>query len=96
MSNITLCYTFLDIHRFMATNVKLLQEKGVTHILNAAEGESYMHVNTNSVFYAGTEMIYHGIQANDTDYFDLSIYFEESSNFIEEALLHNSGRGKLV
>ncbi|XP_062840746.1 dual specificity protein phosphatase 3b isoform X2 [Trichomycterus rosablanca] len=86
---------FLEISRSVATNVKLLQQQGVTHILNAAEGESLMHVNTNAVFYADTGIIYQGIQANDTDHFDLSIYFEESTNFIEKALLYKGGRGKV-
>jgi len=45
-----------------------------------------MHVNTNAEFYADTGIIYHGIPAFDTDHFDLSVYFEEASNFIEKAL----------
>uniref|UniRef100_A0A4W4H747 Dual specificity protein phosphatase n=1 Tax=Electrophorus electricus TaxID=8005 RepID=A0A4W4H747_ELEEL len=80
----------------VATNVRRLQQLGVSHILNAAEGDSYMHVNTGVAFYAGTGIVYHGIPANDTDDFSLSIYFEECSDFIEGALAHKGGRGKVL
>uniref|UniRef100_A0A8C1SU26 Dual specificity phosphatase 3b n=1 Tax=Cyprinus carpio TaxID=7962 RepID=A0A8C1SU26_CYPCA len=58
----------------------------VTHILNAAEGQSDMHVNTDVEFYADTGIIYHGIPDIDTDRFDLSVYFEEASNFIDRTM----------
>uniref|UniRef100_A0A671NZR3 Dual specificity protein phosphatase n=1 Tax=Sinocyclocheilus anshuiensis TaxID=1608454 RepID=A0A671NZR3_9TELE len=70
----------------VATNVTRLHQLGVTHILNAAEGQSDIHVNTDAEFYADTGIIYHGIPAFDTDHFDLSAYFEEASNFIERTL----------
>ncbi|MEE6525841.1 hypothetical protein FKM82_026106, partial [Ascaphus truei] len=63
-----------------------LQRLGITHILNAAEGKSFMHVNTNTAFYDGTGMAYHGIKANDIPNFNLSSYFEEASDFIDKAL----------
>ncbi|KAI4889326.1 hypothetical protein NFI96_034160 [Prochilodus magdalenae] len=77
----------------VAVNVRQLQELGVTHVLNAAEGDSFMHVNTGAGFYAGTDIIYHGIPAFDTDHFNLSVYFEECSDFIEEALAYKGGKG---
>ncbi|XP_065111714.2 dual specificity protein phosphatase 3b isoform X2 [Paramisgurnus dabryanus] len=70
----------------VATNINRLQQLGVTHILNAAEGVSDMHVNTGAEFYSSTGMIYHGVPAFDTDHFDLSVYFEEASKFIQTAL----------
>lgn len=85
-----LCY------RSVATNVKLLQQLRVTHVLNVAEGDSYMHVNTGAEYYVGTGIIYHGIPANDTDYFDLSIYFEECADFISQALAYNGDRGEML
>ncbi len=65
----------------------------MTHILNAAEGQSDMHVNTDAEFYADTGIIYHGIPAFDTDHFDLSVYFEEASDFIERALAMQGLKG---
>lgn len=77
---------------FVAQNVMRLQKLGVTHILNTAEGNSFMHVNTNAEFYAGTGITYHGINANDTEQFDLSAFFEEGAEFIDKAL---TGKGKV-
>ncbi|TWW69456.1 Dual specificity protein phosphatase 3 [Takifugu flavidus] len=37
---------------FVAMNVMRLKRQGVTHVLNAAEGNSFMHVNTGAGFYA--------------------------------------------
>ncbi|KAF4091704.1 hypothetical protein AMELA_G00039810 [Ameiurus melas] len=81
--------------RTVATNVKLLQQLRVTHILNAAEGDSYMHVNTGAEYYVDTGIIYHGVPANDMDYFNLSIYFEECADFIAQALAYKGDRGKV-
>jgi len=69
-----------------------LQRLGITHVLNAAEGKSFMHVNTNAEFYEGTGITYHGIKANDTQEFNLSRYFEEAADFIEKALSQKDGK----
>lgn len=73
-----------------------LQKLGVTHVLNVAEGTSFMHVNTSLEFYAGTGITYHGIQANDTEQFNLSAFFEEGADFIDKALAHNNGKGEFA
>ncbi|KAF0025759.1 hypothetical protein F2P81_022640 [Scophthalmus maximus] len=80
---------------FVAQNAMRLQKLGVTHVLNVAEGTSFMHVNTSAEFYAGTGITYHGIQANDTVQFSLSAFFEEGADFIDKALAHNNGKGKV-
>ncbi|XP_072313036.1 dual specificity protein phosphatase 3 [Eucyclogobius newberryi] len=77
---------------FVAQNTMRLQKLGVTHVLNVAEGTSFMHVNTSVDFYAGTGITYHGISANDTEQFNLSAYFEEGAEFIDKALAHNKGK----
>lgn len=79
--------------RFVAQNAMRLQKLGVTHVLNMAEGTSFMHVNTSADFYAGTGIAYHGVKANDTEQFDLSAFFEEGAVFIDKALAHNNGKG---
>ncbi|XP_061740119.1 dual specificity protein phosphatase 3-like [Nerophis ophidion] len=78
-----------------ANNVMRLKRLGITHILNAAEGNSLMHVNTNPEFYAGTGLVYHGVPASDTDHFDIGIYFEEAAEFITEALAYRNGKGRV-
>nr|XP_015800667.2 dual specificity protein phosphatase 3-like [Nothobranchius furzeri] len=80
---------------FLATNVRRLKRLGITHILNAAEGNSYMHIDTGADYYGGSGIIYHGVPANDTDHFDISVYFEEAADFIEEALAYKDGKGKV-
>ncbi|XP_030077379.1 dual specificity protein phosphatase 3 [Microcaecilia unicolor] len=77
---------------FIAKNVMRLQRLGITHILNAAEGKSFMHVNTSAEFYEGTSITYHGIKANDTQQFNLGHYFEQAADFIEKALAQKDGR----
>ncbi|XP_059901874.1 dual specificity protein phosphatase 3b [Gadus macrocephalus] len=79
-----------------AMNVACLQRLGITHVLNAAEGDSLMHVNTNAEFYAGTAIAYHGVAASDTDHFDLGPFFEEAADFMARALAHNDGKGKVL
>uniref|UniRef100_A0A3Q2Z7U1 Dual specificity protein phosphatase n=1 Tax=Hippocampus comes TaxID=109280 RepID=A0A3Q2Z7U1_HIPCM len=76
----------------VATHITRLKRLGITHVLNAAQGNSSMHVNTNAEFYAGTGIAYHGVAASDTDHFDLSVYFEEAADFIEEALADKNGK----
>ncbi|XP_024920198.1 dual specificity protein phosphatase 3-like isoform X2 [Cynoglossus semilaevis] len=82
--------------QFTATNVPRLKRLGVTHVLNAAEGNSHMHVNTSADFYAHTGITYHGIAASDTDHFDLSVYFEAAAEFIGKALTYRGGRGRVL
>uniref|UniRef100_A0A672HVK3 Dual specificity protein phosphatase n=1 Tax=Salarias fasciatus TaxID=181472 RepID=A0A672HVK3_SALFA len=77
---------------FVAQNAMRLQKLGVTHVLNVAEGTSFMHVNTSAEFYSGTGITYHGIQANDTEHFNLSAFFQEGAEFIDKALAHNNGK----
>lgn len=89
----TLACTLFFLPRFVAQNVMRLQRLGVTHILNAAEGNSFMHVNTNAEFYTGTGVTYHGIKANDTEQFNLSAFFEEAADFIDKGLAHANGKG---
>lgn len=71
-----------------------LKRLGITHILNAAEGNSYMHVNTSTEFYISSGIIYHGLPASDTDHFDISVYFEEAADFIANALDYKNGKGQ--
>ncbi|KAL2295214.1 hypothetical protein Nmel_018375 [Mimus melanotis] len=103
LSNESGCYSLPSAHSnevvprihvgnaFIAKNISRLQRLGITHVLNAAEGKSFMHVNTNAEFYEGTGITYHGIKANDTQEFNLSRYFEEAADFIDKALSQKDG-----
>ncbi|KAK2120915.1 hypothetical protein P7K49_002301 [Saguinus oedipus] len=72
--------------RSVAQGIRRLQKLGITHVLNVAEGRSFMHVNTNANFYKDSSITYLGIKANDTQEFNLSIYFERAADFIDQAL----------
>ncbi|XP_072502731.1 dual specificity protein phosphatase 3 [Notamacropus eugenii] len=76
----------------VAQDISKLQQLGITHVLNAAEGKSFMHVNTNAQFYEGTNITYLGIKANDTEEFNLSVFFEKAAEFIDRALNQKDGK----
>ncbi|EPY88877.1 MAGUK p55 subfamily member 3 isoform 1 [Camelus ferus] len=78
--------------RSVAQDIPKLQKLGITHVLNAAEGRSFMHVNTNANFYKDSGITYLGIKANDTQEFNLSAYFEKAADFIDQALAQKNGR----
>ncbi|XP_072369775.1 serine/threonine/tyrosine-interacting-like protein 2 isoform X1 [Scyliorhinus torazame] len=68
-----------------------LKRLGITHILNAAHGTG---VYTTTGFYAGMEIQYLGIEADDFPDFDLSKHFRKAAEFMDEALL--TCRGKVL
>ncbi|XP_003465733.3 dual specificity protein phosphatase 3 [Cavia porcellus] len=76
----------------VAQDIAALKKLGITHVLNAAEGRSFMHVNTNANFYQDSGITYLGIKANDTQEFNLSAYFERAADFIDQALAQKNGR----
>ena len=63
-----------------------LQRLKVTHVLNAAYGQKkFMHVNTGPDYYK-SGIIYQGIQATDIAGFKIMPYFDESCDFIAQAI----------
>ncbi|XP_078089089.1 serine/threonine/tyrosine-interacting-like protein 2 [Mustelus asterias] len=68
-----------------------LKRLGITHVLNAAHGTG---VYTTTGFYAGMEIQYLGIEADDFPDFDLSKHFRKAAEFMDEALL--TYRGKVL
>uniref|UniRef100_A0A3P8XYL8 Adaptor related protein complex 3 subunit mu 1 n=1 Tax=Esox lucius TaxID=8010 RepID=A0A3P8XYL8_ESOLU len=62
-----------------------LVEMGVTHIINAAEG-TWNNVSTGADYYRDMNIIYCGIEADDTPTFNISPYFYSAANFIHQAL----------
>lgn len=69
-----------------------LKRIGVTHLLNAAEGNRFGFVNTDSNYYADTTIKYLGIPVTDLPTADISRYFYTVANFIDDAM---SARGNL-
>ncbi|KAG5262784.1 hypothetical protein AALO_G00278880 [Alosa alosa] len=62
-----------------------LQKKGITHILNAAEG-TWNSVDTGADYYSGMNIDYYGIVAEDIPSFDLSVYFYPAAEYIDRVL----------
>ncbi|KAJ3608089.1 hypothetical protein NHX12_025139 [Muraenolepis orangiensis] len=73
----------------MAQNRAALQKLGITHVLNAA------HAKRGSVgdqsFY-GRDVVYLGIPAEDSTYFDMDVYFRPAADFIRKALKSPCGK----
>ncbi|XP_038609696.1 dual specificity protein phosphatase 3 [Tachyglossus aculeatus] len=69
-----------------ARDIPGLRRLGITHVLNAAEGKSFMHVDTGAQFYAGTDIAYLGLRASDSPDFNLAAYFGRAADFIAGAL----------
>ncbi|XP_035226324.1 dual specificity protein phosphatase 3-like [Stegodyphus dumicola] len=66
----------------------LLKRMGITHVLNAAQGKekSCGQVNTWSGFYSQSGIQFLGVPAFDNVVFRIYPYFEEASQFIQDAL----------
>uniref|UniRef100_A0A3B1JEX0 Dual specificity protein phosphatase n=1 Tax=Astyanax mexicanus TaxID=7994 RepID=A0A3B1JEX0_ASTMX len=62
-----------------------LQKMGVTHILNAAEGERNS-VCTGASYYTDVNMEYFGIEAEDIPSFNLSQYFFSAAEYMQQVL----------
>lgn len=84
----SLCLPLL-FSRAVAQNRKTLHKLGITHVLNAA------HAKQGSIgdqsFYGNT-CVYFGIQADDSEHFDLSQYFKPAADFIHRALKSKDGK----
>ncbi|XP_022286187.1 dual specificity protein phosphatase 3-like [Crassostrea virginica] len=71
---------------FIAKNKDELKRKGVTHVVNCAQGTKFNQINTDEEYFVGTEIKFLGLQATDTAKFPMNQYFHPASEFIEEAL----------
>ncbi|XP_023658719.1 dual specificity protein phosphatase 13A-like [Paramormyrops kingsleyae] len=66
-----------------AQNRGILQEMGITHVLNAAHSKQG---SIGQQQYYGSSIKYWGVPAEDTPHFDLSVYFRPAAEFIHKAL----------
>lgn len=69
--------------RAVAQNRKALHKLGITHVLNAAH---YKQGSIGDQTFYGNTCVYYGIPAEDSDLFDLSLYFKAAADFIHKAL----------
>merc|ERR1719369_5433 len=70
-----------------------LKDLGITHVLNAAEGDWVASVSVDQEEYKEHGVEYWGMKCNDLETVDISVYFQDTANFIDLAL---SGGGKVL
>ena len=61
-----------------------MTQLGITHVVNVAAGK--FQVDTGAKFYRGMPLEYYGIEADDSPFFDLSVYFLPVARYIRSAL----------
>lgn len=59
---------------------------GITHVVNAAQGNGFGLVNTNEELYRPVNIAYMGLALCDDPEVAINEYFDSVSNFIEDAL----------
>ncbi|KAM3924079.1 dual specificity protein phosphatase 26 [Leptodactylus fuscus] len=73
----------------IAANNGQLYRMGITHILNA----SHSRLRGGADNYKGMNVLYMGIDAQDSPTFDMSVHFYPAADFIHQAL---RGRGQIL
>ena len=58
----------------------------MTHVLNSAEGSVQGAVDTNQEFYKPFGIKYKGLKLTDVPQTNISMYFNEVADFMEEAV----------
>ncbi|XP_025835688.1 dual specificity phosphatase DUPD1 [Agrilus planipennis] len=74
--------------KYAAKDKRFLMKNGFTHVLNAAQGIDECQVNTDNNYYAGTNIKYLGIPGHDRPSWNISVYFEQASKFIHNAVIN--------
>lgn len=80
---------FHSYFRSTAKNKAYLKKIGITHVLNTAEGNTLSMVDTNEYFYRDTPFKYLGLQLLDLPTTKISVHFNKTSEFIDDALMNN-------
>jgi len=87
MNNENLCFiTSLNVHVLRCFNTQFLSD-------TAAEGTHFCQINTGSYYYADVNMKYLGINMLDLPQTKISIYFQETADFIDRAI---QGGGRVL
>jgi hypothetical protein len=69
-----------------AKNRHYLMRIGITHVLNAAEGNRFGMVNTSRNYYKDTNIKYMGVHLLDLPMTNISACFQETADFIESGV----------
>lgn len=71
---------------FIAKNKDELKRKGVTHIVNCAQGTKFNQINTDEEYFSDIDIRFLGLQALDIERFPMNKFFQPAADFIDEAL----------
>ncbi|KAH3855182.1 dual specificity protein phosphatase 3-like [Dreissena polymorpha] len=63
-----------------------LNKIGITHIINCSQGKGSSETNTDSMFYQPAGIKFHGIKAQDSPTFNMTIFYKEAVEFMDKAL----------
>lgn len=77
----------------VAQNRFVLQNKGITHVLNVAKGNDSFSCNSDPELYEKLGIHLLQVEVSDNESFPIKSVFNETSKFIEEAL---AGGGQVV
>jgi hypothetical protein len=69
-----------------AKNKQFLKKIGITHILNAAEGDKLGLVDTSKDYYRDTNIKYMGVNLEDLLETNISAHFAETADFIQNGV----------
>ena len=72
--------------------LETLGSRGITHVLNMAQGEGAYRVDTDADYYANDGITFKGVAAEDAHFYDIAAHFEETSDFIETGLANVDGK----
>eukprot|EP00092_Neocalanus_flemingeri_P083291 GFUD01104518.1.p1 GENE.GFUD01104518.1~~GFUD01104518.1.p1 ORF type:complete len:210 (-),score=65.12 GFUD01104518.1:79-708(-) len=63
-----------------------LKSLGITHVVNAAEGDWVASVTVDRDAYKENGLEYFGMLCNDMDTVDISVFFKDTADFIDQAI----------
>lgn len=69
-----------------AANKAFLMKEKITHVINAAEGGTFGNMRIGRNYYHGTPINYLGFELDDCIYTNISKFFNEAADFMDEAV----------
>lgn len=76
----------MHFKRGTAQDKKLLKKLGITHVLNAAQGDRYSQVDTDQRFYNDVDIEFYGCNLMDFPGARIEQFLDEGVEFIHQAV----------
>ena len=78
--------------RTIALNRSKLARMGITHVLNAAQGDRSTQINTNEKFYQELKIKFLGCNLMDAEMCKIEHFFDRAADFIHDAVHQKHAR----